>query len=78
MLKELIEKAQKRALEEGRDASEILACLLFEEAYQPSRFSRSELHAIIQELASCYLSKDEDLIKLLKEYHEEIFEDEGE
>lgn len=33
MLKELIEKAQKRALEEGRDASEILACLLFEEAY---------------------------------------------
>lgn len=77
MLKELIETAEKRALEEGKDASVILACLLFDEAYYPSRFSRSELHAIIEELASCYISKDEelDLIKLIKEYHEEIFED---
>lgn len=75
MLKELIKKAETRAKEEGKNASDILASMLFEEAWNPYQFTTSELHAIIQELASCYIAKDEQLIEQLKEYHEELSED---
>lgn len=73
-LKELVKECERVAFEEGSNASEILSSRLFDYYYYYS-FSEEELHAIIQELSSCYGCPNNDLIEQLKEYHSELFED---
>lgn len=74
-LKQLIEECEKRAFEEGSNASEVLSSRLFELSYSYKLFSDYEIQAIIQELSACYGCPNKDLIEQLKEYHSELFED---